>query len=353
MADLAARSRGRARAVGVDPDDARRAWSTEFERDARRGQAVPRRADVGVPRRQARARRRRRHGARAHARARAPDTLFVLFSATQGPGRPRDADALRAQEVPLRRAGLEVLARVRARDPREGGRDDPARDEPPRRLPARTALARRREVERPRGDPQGDGGGADALHAGRAQRLPRHELRPHAERADHAHRRPRLGAFLREEVFEPLGLRDLYLGLPDDAGARGARGVVLQRDQPVAGQGRRARDGRGLGRARAEQTSAATAGAVAEAPTTRGSSIGASRRLVMRTSPRCGTSSTGRRSHRAVLPAAGGIGTARELAALYVGALAGRRARRAGAGLARRSRLRDDADQSRQATWTA
>jgi len=112
------------------------------------------------------------------------------------------------------------------------------------------------------------------------------------------------GQFLREEVFAPLGLRDLYVGLPDDAAlearvawcyheivlsAARATGVV----GPAAGAG---------------------ADAVLDAPEL------TEKRAIppqYRDTPELAHDFNRPETHRAVLPAGGGIAAARDLAAVY------------------------------------
>ena len=111
------------------------------------------------------------------------------------------------------------------------------------------------------------------------------------------------GQFLREEVFAPLGLADVYVGLPDDPAleARVAwcyHEIVLNaaRATGVAGPG------------------AATAAAPADAPEL------TTKRAVppqYRDTPELAHDFNRPETHRAVLPAAGGIAAARDLAAVY------------------------------------
>jgi CubicO group peptidase (beta-lactamase class C family) len=111
------------------------------------------------------------------------------------------------------------------------------------------------------------------------------------------------GQFLREEVFAPLGLRDLYVGLPDDPAleARVAwcyHEIVLNaaRATGVAGP------------------EAARGGAALDAPElTRKRPVPPE----LADTPELAHDFNRPATHRAVLPAAGGIGTARDLAAVY------------------------------------
>jgi CubicO group peptidase (beta-lactamase class C family) len=117
------------------------------------------------------------------------------------------------------------------------------------------------------------------------------------------------GRFLREEVFEPLGLRDLHLGLPDDPAlerrvAWCTNEVVLSPDRIAratgvasAGEGGAQRRGEG-GTTEPEPRR--------RAPPERHADI-----------PEMWHEFNWPETHRAVLPAAGGIGTAREVARFY------------------------------------
>ena len=124
------------------------------------------------------------------------------------------------------------------------------------------------------------------------------------------------GRFLREEVFEPLGLRDIYVGLPDDpalearmawveraaqaAGAAAATGVTSQSDD----------GGAPAARAAPSRPAAATR----EVPEQH------------RDTPELSEPFNRPAVHQAVLPAGGGIATARDLAAVYAPlALGGKR----------------------------
>ena len=99
------------------------------------------------------------------------------------------------------------------------------------------------------------------------------------------------GRFLREEVFEPLGLGDLYLGLPDDA-ALERRVAWCYNDPDAVPTGTRAPR-----RSRAERE----------------------RRLRERfgDTPELAHGFNRPETHRAVLPAAGAIGSARDLGRVY------------------------------------
>jgi CubicO group peptidase (beta-lactamase class C family) len=116
------------------------------------------------------------------------------------------------------------------------------------------------------------------------------------------------GEFLREEVFGPLGLRDLYVGLPDDA-ALEAR-VAWCYHEIV------------LNAARA--TGVAGPAADANAPPGPAATLDApeltEKRPVppqYRDTPELAHDFNRPETHRAVLPAAGGIAAARDLAAVY------------------------------------
>jgi CubicO group peptidase (beta-lactamase class C family) len=112
------------------------------------------------------------------------------------------------------------------------------------------------------------------------------------------------GLFLREEVFEPLGLRDLYVGLPDDAEleARVAwcyHEIVLNAARATGVVG--------------PQADAGTATAL-DAP-----ELTEKRPVPVRyaDTPELAHDFNRPETHRAVLPAAGGIAAARDLAAVY------------------------------------
>lgn len=120
------------------------------------------------------------------------------------------------------------------------------------------------------------------------------------------------GAFLREEVFEPLGLRDIYVGLPDDerlearvAWCYNELNLGVARSTGVVAPGHEASSG---------EDAATLAGAIEpHVETTSGA-------------PELSHVFNRPTIHRAVLPAAGGIATARDLTAvLSVLALGGRR----------------------------
>jgi CubicO group peptidase (beta-lactamase class C family) len=103
------------------------------------------------------------------------------------------------------------------------------------------------------------------------------------------------GVFLREEVFEPLGLSDIHLGLPDDpaleervAWCYGELGLTSERVVKTKP------DGTSELQARAEEVPAA-----------------------YKDVPEFATAFNRPEIHRAVLPAANGIGTARDLANVY------------------------------------
>lgn len=106
------------------------------------------------------------------------------------------------------------------------------------------------------------------------------------------------GRFLREEVFAPLGLRDLHVGLPDDPAleervAWCTHEIVLDA-------------GRSTGVAGPEAPTASTRPPPArEVPP------------AYRDTPELAHDFNRPETHRAVLPAAGGIGTARDLAAVF------------------------------------
>jgi CubicO group peptidase (beta-lactamase class C family) len=111
------------------------------------------------------------------------------------------------------------------------------------------------------------------------------------------------GQLLREEVFGPLGLRDIYMGLDDDPALEERVAWVAARE--VGGSAAEAA-GVGLG-GRNEAQRAARAGAVApeEIPER------------YRATPELAHPMNRPEIHRAVLPAGGAIATARDLSAVY------------------------------------
>jgi CubicO group peptidase (beta-lactamase class C family) len=103
------------------------------------------------------------------------------------------------------------------------------------------------------------------------------------------------GKFLREEVFEPLGLEDIYLGLPDDPALEDR--VAWCYGEPSLSSERVVRtnpDGSTTLRAKTLEVPAQYAD-----------------------QPELATAFNRPEIHRAVLPAANGIGTARDLAGVY------------------------------------
>ncbi len=110
------------------------------------------------------------------------------------------------------------------------------------------------------------------------------------------------GQFLREEVFEPLGLRDIYVGLPDDA-ALEARVAWVDRTAQAAN----AAAATGV---TSESDSGDAAAARTAAPTREISEE-------HRDTPELSEPFNRPAVHQAVLPAGGGISTARDLAAAY------------------------------------
>jgi CubicO group peptidase (beta-lactamase class C family) len=125
-----------------------------------------------------------------------------------------------------------------------------------------------------------------------------------------------MGAFLREEVFAPLGLRDLHLGLPDDAALEARVAWCYNEINLSPGKSAARATGVVSGGHEEQGTSSATANAVPDddnalkfdrrQPPARYADI-----------PEMWHEFNWPEIHRAVLPAAGAIGTARELAALY------------------------------------
>jgi CubicO group peptidase (beta-lactamase class C family) len=110
------------------------------------------------------------------------------------------------------------------------------------------------------------------------------------------------GQFLREEVFAPLGLRDLHVGLPDDA-ALEARVAWCYHE--IALNAARATGVAGPG---------AVAAAALDAPElTEKHAVPPQYRDM----PELAHDFNRPETHRAVMPAAGGIAAARDLAALY------------------------------------
>jgi CubicO group peptidase (beta-lactamase class C family) len=115
------------------------------------------------------------------------------------------------------------------------------------------------------------------------------------------------GAFLREEVFAPLGLADLYVGLPDDP-ALEARVAWCYHEVDLS-PGQMARATGVVGGAAAQAAAPASAPAASRprrAPPERYADV-----------PEMWHEFNWPETHRAVLPAAGGIGTARDVAELY------------------------------------
>src|SRR5262245_6431638 len=112
------------------------------------------------------------------------------------------------------------------------------------------------------------------------------------------------GQFLRDEVFAPLGLRDLYLGLPDDEALESRvawcyHEIVLNAARATGVVG---------------PTDGAVADAVLDAP-----ELTEKRPIPpqYRDTPELAHDFNRPETHRAVLPAAGGIAVARDLAAVY------------------------------------
>jgi len=119
------------------------------------------------------------------------------------------------------------------------------------------------------------------------------------------------GAFLREEVFDPLGLRDIYVGLPDDERLE-ARVAWCYNDMNLS-----AARSTGVVAPGHEDSAGEDAGpiAVASAPSRDGLDV-----------PELSHPFNRPATHRAVLPAAGGIATARDLTeVLSVLSLGGKR----------------------------
>jgi len=112
------------------------------------------------------------------------------------------------------------------------------------------------------------------------------------------------GQFLREEVFAPLGLRDLYVGLPEDA-ALEARVAWCYHEIVLNAA-------RATGVAGPEAASAA-------APAVEAPELTEKRPIPpqYRNTPELAHDFNRPETYRAVLPAAGGIAAARELAAVY------------------------------------
>ncbi len=119
------------------------------------------------------------------------------------------------------------------------------------------------------------------------------------------------GAFLREEVFGPLGLRDLHLGLPDDA-ALEAR-VAWCYNEIDLSPGRAAARATGVVSGELEQARAEGEAEERLDPTPQRREPPARYADI----PEMWHEFNWPETHRAVLPAAGGIGTACELGALY------------------------------------
>jgi CubicO group peptidase (beta-lactamase class C family) len=111
------------------------------------------------------------------------------------------------------------------------------------------------------------------------------------------------GEFLREEVFTPLGLTDLYVGLPDDAALEARLAWCYHEVDLSPSQMARAT---GVVAGEASIASAAPAPKPRRAPPERYADV-----------PEMWHEFNWPETHRAVLPAAGGIGTARDVAAVY------------------------------------
>ena len=113
------------------------------------------------------------------------------------------------------------------------------------------------------------------------------------------------GQLLRAEVFEPLGLRDIHLGLGDDPALESRVAWVAARD--VAGSAAEAAGIAGDPRRRDPGQRALSAAAVIpeEVPER------------YRETPELANPMNRPEIHRAVLPASGGIATARDLSAVY------------------------------------
>jgi len=128
------------------------------------------------------------------------------------------------------------------------------------------------------------------------------------------------GAFLREEVFAPLGLRDLHLGLPDDAALRDRVAWCYNEINLSPGKGAARATGVVSGELeRAAAQDAAMSEAQVEAEAAGADIPGQSRRPPARYAdiPEMWQEFNWPETQRAVLPAAGAIGTARDLGALY------------------------------------
>ncbi|HXK24405.1 MAG TPA: serine hydrolase domain-containing protein [Myxococcota bacterium] len=249
-----------------------------------------------------------------------PDTLFVLFSATKG---------------------LAGLAMLMLYERRKFHYDEPVTKYWPefaRVVPGKAAVTIRHVMSHRAGFPLGPrwldaekwGNRAEIRRAMEEVRL---RFTPGERNAYHAmnygHMLNELitridgrdcGAFLRDEVFGPLGLRDLHLGLPDDASLR--ERVAWCYHEIDLSPGKRAARATGVVSGELEQASALSeamerAQEEAESP---GADIpGQSRKPPARYAdiPEMWHEFNWPETHRAVLPAAGAIGTARDLGALY------------------------------------
>jgi CubicO group peptidase (beta-lactamase class C family) len=242
-----------------------------------------------------------------------PDTLFVLFSATQG---------------------LAGLAMLRLYERKAFHYDEPVCKYWPsfdRAVPEKCAVSIRHVMSHRAGFPLGPrwldaekwGDRAEiqrAMEEVRMRFVPGERNAYHAMNYGHMVNELMLridgrdcGAFLREEVFEPLGLRDLYVGLPDDPEleervAWCTHEVVLSPSGTGVGGPAAASPAGPVGPAEdgKEAEDAPSPKPRRRAPPPRYADI-----------PEMWHEFNWPETHRAVLPAAGGIGTARDLAELY------------------------------------
>ena len=121
------------------------------------------------------------------------------------------------------------------------------------------------------------------------------------------------GAFLREEVFHPLGLADLYLGLPGDPALEARMAWCYHEIDLSPSRMARVTGVVSGAAAQAAGASAEVASAPAASPEPRRRAPPERYADV----PEMWHEFNWPETHRAVLPAAGGIGTARDVAALY------------------------------------
>ena len=240
-----------------------------------------------------------------------PDSLFVLFSATKG---------------------LAGLAMLMLYERRKFHYDEPVSKYWPeftRAVPQKAAVTIRHVMSHRAGFPLGPSSltaeqWGDRAAIRQAMEEVRLRFTPGERNAYHAmnygHMLNELitridgrdcGAFLREEVFGPLGLRDLHLGLPDDAALR--ERVAWCYNEIDLSPGRKAARATGVvsgetlrERAEGEAEDRMDPPPKRRAPPERYADV-----------PEMWHEFNWPETQRAVLPAAGAIGTARDLGAVY------------------------------------